>query len=230
MKKSERWKIWTFGGILFLVAVLINSGYDRLYRRGNESGIFTPPPPIQGIPEKTAEQLAAERAQFVATYINRNAARVAGATTVFVAVSDGDGKPRPGIATFLAAHVSSPSVHALPSAFTSSFATSGLLAETFRDAPSVISKLDLDKVADVLLLAREKTEIVRNDSSLANVLTASIELEVLAVPTKNPSGSQNWTFSAKGPGFNQSDALAAAEERIMKQITNGSAIALPISP
>jgi peptidyl-prolyl cis-trans isomerase B (cyclophilin B) len=28
MKKPERWKIWTFGGILFVVAMLINGGYD----------------------------------------------------------------------------------------------------------------------------------------------------------------------------------------------------------
>lgn len=256
MKKIEPWKTWTFIGLLLVIALLVNSMHDQVSRHRSEripsSSYYQEPetspsvvsqpipertpeprrevqlvPQNQTIPPKSPEELAAERARFRARYIKDGVSRASGKTTVLVAVADANGKPRPALATLLATHVASDSVHALPSAFTSSYATDGLLAEAFRDSASVVAKLDLEKVADVLLLAREKTEFVRNDSSLANVLTANTELEVLAVPTTKRGENQTWMFSSKGAGFSQTDALAAAEERIMNQITNGNTIVLP---
>lgn len=244
MKKTERWKIWLFGGILFAVAMGVNTFYDYQQRReffapqpARVVEPIAPPAPsaravepnreIQASPQKSPEELAAERARFIAKYVKEGISRTPSATTVFVAAADANGRLSGALATFLANHVASSSVRAHSAAFTSSFLGDGFLAEAFRDSTSVIKELDLDKVADVLLLARERAEIVRNDSSLANVLTAKTELEVIAIPVARPTEARTWTFSASGAGFNNSDALAAAAERIMKQITNGNTITLP---
>lgn len=149
---------------------------------------------------------------------------------VFVAAAGPEGKPRPALATFFAGQVSSSSVRVFPAGLTRAFISEGLFSQAFMDAAGVVLKLELHKTADFLILAREKAEYIQNDSSLANVLTANTVLEVLILPTKTPARAETKTFIGKGAGFNKLDALLAAEERIMKQITNGNPITLPSLP
>lgn len=149
MKKTERWKIWLFGGILFAVAMAVNTFYDYQQRReffNPRSATSNSPAPertvearreVAAIPTKTPEELAAERARFIAQYVKEGIGRTPSATTVFVAVADANGKLSGTLTTFLANQVASSSVRTHPSAFNPSFLADGFLAEAFHDAASV---------------------------------------------------------------------------------------------
>lgn len=48
--------------------------------------------------------------------------------------------------------------------------------------------------------------------------TASLTVEIMAVPTTSSMAGESWTFTAAGAGFKEEAARAMAEERLLKQI------------
>jgi uncharacterized lipoprotein YehR (DUF1307 family) len=82
----------------------------------------------------------------------------------------------------------------------------------------------------VLVLVRETTHY-GNTPSLENLVTASLQVDVVAIPVATVGQNQSWTFTANGPGFSQAEARKAAEERIIKQISSDTRISYnQISP
>ena len=69
----------------------------------------------------------------------------------------------------------------------------------------------------MLVLLRETVRYV-NTPSLNNLVTANMQLDIVATSIATPGQNQSWTFTANGPGFTQDAARQAAEERIIKQI------------
>lgn len=191
-----------------------------------------PAPAVQKTPEtvreKSPQELAAERAQFITRYVTSSAPRNAGVKSVGIAVASEHGKLNSPLATFLAGRFTSPNVKALSSAFTPEFISDGLLAEALSDSRGVVGKLDLANTFDVLLLARQSVEYSTN-TSLENVITANMSTEIMAVPTATRGQDRTWTFRAAGAGFKPGDARALAEERIMKQIANDTSLSDTIS-
>lgn len=230
VKKIEKWQTWTFVGSLAFLAVLIHASQAARQIRPQDAPSHreftteaqkTAPVTADKPRGKTPEELAAERAHFIAKYVTGNAYRNTGAKAIGIAVASESGKLNGSLATFLASRFTSPSVKTFPSLFTSEFVSDGLLAEMFSDSRSVVSKLDLAKTLDVVLLARQSVEYSSNPS-LENVITANMSLELMAAPTATSGQNRTWTFTAAGAGFKQSDARQLAEERLMKQIANAN--------
>ena len=77
----------------------------------------------------------------------------------------------------------------------------------------------------MLVLVRKTVHYV-NTPSLNNLVSANLQLDVVAMPVAATGQNQTWSFTANGPGFSQEAARKAAEERIIKQITNDNTITL----
>ena len=250
MKKIEPWKTWTFIGFLLFVAILVNGIHDQLFQRESpriqhttdyreqSQPPYNPAPSrsvaerpleserertIETIPQKTPEELAAEHARFLARYMNTRTPRSQGFESVaIVAVNEG-GKLNGALATILADRVKGDGVKTLTSLFTPEFVSDGLFKDAFSDSPKPIDALDLREVLDTLLLARQTVQYTVN-TSLENVLTANMQLEVMRISVATRGESQTWTLTASGAGFKQADARAAAEERIIKQLSKDTNI------
>ncbi|MCI0560624.1 MAG: hypothetical protein MN733_19225 [Nitrososphaera sp.] len=185
-----------------------------------QSSFVQPPEPIR-VSEKTPEELAAERAKYLARYLNPGFVRNAGAEMVAVAVAGEDGKLNGSLGRAIASHFKSGTIQTSSSLFTPQFVSDGLFAQALEDLHSVATNLEFTSLLDVLLLANQRVEYSTNPS-LENLITASMELEVTALSVKRRGENQTWRFRGNGAGFKQGDARAQAEERIMTQITKAT--------
>jgi len=249
MEKIETWKALQFIATLLIIAMIINGAQD--YRRENpapavfqierpqtvvrsepasrtpsashpsEPSVYAPPRVVQ----KTPEELAAERAAYLARYLNNDFTRKPGMKIVAVAVATEDGKPNRVVTAALAKHLKADNVELLSSFFKPAFLADNLIADFFTESTGVFDRLSLNNSLDALLLARQTVEYLTNPS-LENVITANMRLEVMT-SSASPNGErQTWFFSANGAGFTQSDARALAEERLLKQISADTKMSL----
>ena len=245
MKKIEPVQTWTFIGMLFLVAILVNYGYERLshpesprfpsstnYRESLPTQTTTRPvverpsePAPEPVKPKTPEELAAERATFLARYMNDRPSRSPGVASVAIVAVNEVGTLNGTLASILAEHIKGSGVKTYTSLFTPEFVSGGLFDEAFNDSPRPIETLELGEVLDILLLARQSVEYSTNPS-LENVLTANLRLEVTRSSVARRGDGQTWTFTAAGAGFKRADAFKAAEERIVKQIATDTNIVI----
>ena len=249
MKKIDPWKTWTFIGALLTVAILVNGIHDQLFQRETPriqhatdyrepQPSYTPTPSrpvverpleserertVETIPQKTPEELAAERALFLARYMNARDPRNPGIETVGIVAVNENGKLNGSLATILANRIKGDGVKTLTSLFTPEFVSDGLFKDAFNDSPNPINALGLRDVADTLLLARQTVQYTVN-TSLENVLTANMRLEVMRISVARRGESQTWTLTANGAGFKESDARSVAEERIIKQLSQDTNI------
>lgn len=183
----------------------------------NESA---PPPPRQ----KTPEEIAQEHADYVAKYVNVQK-REPGAKMVAVAIVTEQSEFNRSLATITEERIKSGQMKALQSQFTPSFIADGLFTEAFGGAMSVFDKLDLAMSLDAILLGRQTVDYEQHPS-LANTITASMKLELIAVPLGRKGQVQSWTFYANGPGFSEKQARSMAEERIAKQIKEATNLSI----
>ena len=175
-----------------------------------------PPEPV--IVRPTPEEIAAERARFLSRFLSvTNLSRSPGARTVAMAVGTEDGKLNRSFGTVLADQLKSNGIRLLPSLFRPEFVADGLFENAFNDPRGVLHKLELTGVLDVLLLAREAVEYSENPS-LANVLTARMQMNVTSFEVDGTGQSRSWRYAASGAGFSEGDARVQAEERIVRQI------------
>lgn len=223
MKKIEPWKKWSFIGALIVIATLVNGAYDRLFRKDVPSNARRA---MGGPPQKTPEELAAERARFLARYMNDRPSRAANLATVGVVAVNESGRLHHSLAAVLAERVKKQGATALPSLFTPEFVADGLFTQAFDGSPQPLTTLELREVLDALLLARQQVEYATN-TALENVITASMRVEVAALSVVHRGESQSWTFSATGAGFNPALARQAAEERFIKQLSAATNIVIP---
>lgn len=167
--------------------------------------------------QKAAEEAAAEHAQYLARYLNSGFVKKSGLETIAVVVASEDGTWNSAVNAALIKRFKNEPVQIVSSFFKPAFVSDGLFAEAFSDSNDLFNKLELSKSLDGLLLARENVGYATN-SSLENVITATMQLDIETLPIGSQLQNQTWTFSANGSGFHKADARAQAEERVIKQI------------
>jgi len=203
------------------------------YTDGSRTGPTPPKPPINRVdpgptkpPPKSREELEAERRasleaehrSFLAKYLNSAVPRDQAVHTIAVAVVCGSNDFDRPLADAIINRCQQENSNFLPDLFTHEFISAGFFDAAFGGRTEIERKLDLASFADTLLLGREAIRYSKSPG-LQNLITAHIDLEVKSVPMTARGYSQRWMFNANGPGFSDGQALAAAEERIMKQIT-----------
>lgn len=184
--------------------------------------VWRPPPKS---PEEIArERAATEHANLLSRYREPGLTRESDRHMVAILAGTDDGKICRSIATALAQKLACPQVRIVSSVFTPQFFSDGLLQKAMDDAPAIAQKLDLTDILDSIVVGRESIEY-STDSSLENLVTASIRLEVIVFSLRTQD-SKSWTFTTSGAGFKQAEARQAGEERLAKQISRDTKMAL----
>jgi hypothetical protein len=191
---------------------------------------------------RLAEQkAAAERAQYMARYLNSGFARKPGVKNVAVVAATTDGEPDRPIADALVNQLKDEPLALFTSFFKPAFFADGLFSNIFAGSLESVDKLELTNTLDALLLAQEQVQYSTNGAEqvqystngadLDNVITARARLEVAFFPLDMMRREQSWTFAANGAGFSPGEAHKNAEERLLKQIAGATNMALvPASP
>jgi hypothetical protein len=211
-----------------LVAFLSSPPQNQVAAPANAS---TAPPQEQRQaprPQKTPEEQAAEHAKYVARYVTSRNPRDTNGQTVAIAVVSEKAKYNQAIAAAVSARCKPERLKFPPSPFTLEFVSDGLFENAFNGSTAIIRDLELTNSADLLLLGRQSVEYATNPD-LNNLITATMRLELNALPVGAWGQNNGWTFSANGAGFRQADARAAAEERIVKQISGTNFNLAPLS-
>jgi hypothetical protein len=173
---------------------------------------------------KPVQNASAERAQFSARYVNSGFASKNGIRTAAVVAATEDGKLSRPVAAALASRFQHDG-QILSSFFKQEFVSDGLFNDAFSGSSDLFRKLDLASSVDVLVLAREGVQYSQN-TALDNVITATMRLEIVAVPVTGQGDIKAWTFTSTGPGFTNEAARTAAEERLVKQIADDTKMSL----
>lgn len=160
------------------------------------------------------ERAEAEKANYLARYLGSVATRKIGAKDVVavVAVSE-DGTPNSPFGNAIVSALKAGSLEATASAFTPEFVADGLFHQAFKDAGTVLKKLELTNSLGTLMLARQLVQYSTN-SSLQNIITATMRLELLTVAFADAESGTVLSVAASGVGFKPEDARAQAEERL----------------
>jgi hypothetical protein len=220
--ESEQWKI----GVLFVcfvaIALIINSFFlhHKFQRPASPMASSQMQPPSA----KSAEQIATdERASFLARYVNAGFERKAGVQAVAVIATTESGQQNRALSDALTQKFKADGFDFQPSFFKPAFITDGLFDKAFNGSSL---SLPLSDSLNGLLLARESIQFEKNDSALANTITAHARIDVATIPISKDFQSQTWTLTANGAGFSQGEARANAEERLQKQIVQNTAMTL----
>jgi hypothetical protein len=175
--------------------------------------------------KKAADDAAAARANYLARYLNPGFARTPGFKTLAVVVASENAKLNHAVGVALANHFKNGNVETVSSFFTPEFVSDGLFAEAVNDPTRLFSKLELARSLDAVVLARQTVSYTKTPA-LDNVISATMQLEVVLTPVAAQGQSQSWTFTAYGSGFSTTAARAMAEERLIKQISNDTKMSL----
>ena len=173
-----------------------------------------------------ATNAIAEHAQFLARYTDTAFTKKPGTRSVALAVDFGDRKPDRVMTDALVQRFQADTVQLLPTFFKPPFIADGLFGSTFNGSDDLFKKLELAKSVDELLLARASIEYSTNGPDLQNVITATVRLDVADIPVAGNSKGRTWLLTAAGAGFSQMTALAAAEERLVKQVSGNTNMSL----
>jgi len=173
----------------------------------------------------TSQEAAAKQAQFLAQYVNSDYSRTPGLKTVALVIISEDGKLNRSLNEAFVSRFKPDSAQILTSVFRPKFVSDGLFDKALNDSSDIIAQLELSKSLDMLLLGREDVKY-STDSSLENVVSANMRLEITAISVKS-GVSQSWTFTASGSGFREAESRQMAEERLIKQISRDTKMSLP---
>ena len=241
--ESDKRKLLWFLGALAVIALVINAFFLNL---SNHSWGIPEPRPIQVSSLKiereskttnndAKQQLELERARsnaakeeharYLARYLNKAFEKTAGVEPFALCVAEGD-KLNGVFNNELALRFKTNSLEILPSFFKPAFVSDKLFDNVFEGSREALTRLEVSKSLDGLLLARETVRYMTNDPSLLNVLTANIELHIKIIPINLAVHEANWNFSASGAGFNLPNARSMAEDRIMKQISTNASMTI----
>jgi hypothetical protein len=116
-------------------------------------------------------------------------------------------------------------VQILPSFFRPAFISDGLFDQVLSGSQDLFAKLELAKSVDTLVMAKEDVEYTQSPA-LENLITATIRLDVHLIHVSGQDDGTTWTFTAHGPGFSKDIARKAAEERLIKQISEDTKMSL----
>jgi len=174
---------------------------------------------------KVMQDAVAERAQYLARYVNNGFSRTPGSETIAVAVASENGTLNGNVTSALVNRLQRVSVRMLSPFFKPEFVSDGLFQEIFNGSGQPIEKLGLKNTIDGVVLAQQSVQYAQN-TALENVITATMQLKVAVVPVSGQGDGKTWTFTAYGPGFTKEVARQAAEERLIKQIASDTRISL----
>jgi hypothetical protein len=179
--------------------------------------------------KKAAQDAAVKHAEYVARYVSGGFAPKTGNRNVAVAAATEDGKLDRAVTTTLTRRFQKTSASVLSPFFNPEFVSDGLFQEAFNGSSTLFRKLDLANSLDGLVLAQQDVQYAQN-AALENVISATMQLKVTLIPISSPGNGQTWIFTASGPGFTKEVARKAAEERLIKQITNDTNMSLDALP
>jgi hypothetical protein len=255
MKKIAGWKSALFLGGLGLIAIALfirESNRKHVHQTVVYSSIPQPvvvAPPIRPqtpvstnielpksktnelivsvIPSEPSKPVIDEHAvahkAFLAQNVNPGFTR--GNVPLIAVVSVVDGKLNPRIASKLVERLTTNGFRLVSSFFTPEFVSSGNFKALFQGTDSLISRLELTNALDGLVLAEEETKF-ETTPSLQNLVTASIQLEVSIIHFSDFNNRHIFFRSMSGPGFRESEALSAAEERVVRDLSHDTNFSL----
>jgi len=230
MNKIDPKRAVIFVGVFTFLATLIYSVSNSRQERWAPQQPMERPFVEQPVQQRPAVRQPGQRQQqfeadYLARYLNFNVARKPETKTVALVVVSESGRFNRVLSAAVADRLKADSVQILPSFFKPEFVSDGLFNAAFTEPDQIFKKLELANSLDAVLFARQKVEY-STSPVLENLITATMELELAVFPTTASGDSQTWSFRATGPGFKQSDARAAAEERIIKQIAKHAKMSL----
>lgn len=212
---------------LGIIAIIENGTFDQMSQRhAQKVDAVIAQQQREAAAAQAAQQAAAEHARYLARYTDTSFTRQPGRKTIAIVVASENASGDDAVRDALVSHFKNEPVQLVSLFFTPAFVSDGLFNNAFADSNDLFNRLELSKSLDGLLLAREKVQYVTNPSSLDNVLTASMELDVITLTIGSHVPGQTWTFTSSGAGFKKTDARAQAEERIIKQIANDTKMSL----
>lgn len=179
---------------------------------------------------ENAANAAAQRAEYMARYLNRGFARQPGVKAVAIAAEFQNGESDRSIADALADRFQNPNLVLITSFFKPAFFTDGTFSNIFAGSTEPIYNLGLTNQLDGLLLAQEQVQYSTNGTSLHYVITAKARLKVGFLPFDMMRLEQSWTLLANGRGSSQPDARTNAEQRLLKQIADDNSMSLFSQP
>lgn len=212
-------------GICALLAGAITSGWNQLKQPPVKPYYVVTEKPSPGGEDKSAqESAAAQRAAFLARYLNSGFSRRPGVKMIAVAVVTENGQLNSVLNSFIADRFKANSASVLNSVFRPAFVADGLFTNALANSLDVIDKLELSRFLDVLLLGCQSVQY-SSDPSLENVITANMRFELIAISIANGQ-NRSWAYNANGAGFKQGEARAMAEERLLRQIAKDKTLSL----
>lgn len=235
MKGIASNKVWAFVGAHVLIAILINSYLAGMVNHSLTRSRFesvpssllsqqTTPDPAE-LARRAKEDSARQHQEYLARHLNPGVySRKSGTRTIAIVVVSEYGNFNPPVATAFANRVKGDSIEILPSLFTLQFVMDGLFDQTWNTSAHTFKALDLPNFLDAVMFARQRVQYSTN-TSLENVITANMQMDVLFAPVVANQLPQAWTFSANGAGFHLHDARTLAEERLIKQVANDPRLA-----
>jgi hypothetical protein len=178
--------------------------------------------------QKSLQDAAAAHEKFLTKYVDTNITKRVGNQMVAVAVASENRSMNHAIGTALVKHFKAERVQLTDSFFKPELVTEGLFASVFNGSTDLFNKLELTKSLDALLLARQDVQYEPNTD--LNIVTATMQLEIVTMPVAGQIESRSWTLNANGAGIRRADARMQAEERIIKQIEADTKMSLGTSP
>ncbi len=182
---------------------------------------------MQAAAQKAAQDAAAQKAQYLARYVNASFSRKPAGKTIAIAVADENGTLSRAVTAALEKRFQNEPALILSPFFKPEFVSDGLFKDAFTGSGDVFNKLELANSLNGVVLAQQNVQYAQN-AALENVITATMQLKVAVMPVSGQSNGKTWTFTAYGPGFTKEVARQAAEERLIKQITTDTNMSLII--
>jgi hypothetical protein len=180
---------------------------------------------VQAATQKAARDVAAQKAQFLARYLNAGFSQKPAGKTIAIAAADENGKLSRAVTVALEKRFQREPAQIFPSYFKPEFVSDGLFNEAFGGSSELLNKLELAKSLDGIVLAQQNVQYAQN-AMLENIISATMQLKVTVMPVSGQSDGKTWTFTAYGPGFTKEVARQAAEERLIKQIATDTNMSL----
>jgi hypothetical protein len=175
--------------------------------------------------QRAIREAAEKHAAFLARYLNTGFSRKAGEEMIGLSVASDDGQSGRMLKNALVGHLQKDGVQILPDFLKTDFVSDGLFDDAFGGSPEVARKLELATVLDAFVLVRVSVTFSKNPD-LLNVITATMNVEIVLTPISPNIENHSWSFTAAGAGFKREDARALALDRLLKQIERDTKMSL----
>jgi len=105
-----------------------------------------------------------------------------------------------------------------PSLFSGAFVSNGDFDRLFDGSADDAARLETQTFFKYAILGRRSVSFAQQGAELENVLTATVTLELHVLASQSGAIVDSATFAQNGPGFSQSKAEQAANERVLEEV------------